>query len=291
MSPSSDPRHHDHDHHHGHRHPHDDADLANLLDLDAEVLGSWLEDVTDWLTPHAPAAPRRILDLGAGTGAGSLALARRFRSAEVVAVDRSATMLDRVRAAATREGLADRVRPVEADLDAARPDVDDVDLAWASSSLHEVGDPDRLLRDVHGVLRPGGVLVVAEMDALPRFLPDEVGFGRPGLEERCQEAAARAGWNAYPDWSAHLERAGFEVLERRTFATAGPVPSAGRGPSAAGRYAQAHLRKIRAGLAGRIDDDDLATLDRLLADGPDGVLHRPDLTVRGGRTVWVARRP
>jgi len=33
-------------------------------------------------------------------------------------------------------------------------------------------------------------------------------------------------------------------------------------------------------------------LDTLIdSDGPDGVLHRGDLTVRNARTMWAARRP
>ncbi len=38
--------------------------------------------------------------------------------------------------------------------------------------------------------------------------------------------------------------------------------------------------------------EDLVTLDTLLAsDGPESLLHRSDLIVRGTRTGWVARRP
>jgi ubiquinone/menaquinone biosynthesis C-methylase UbiE len=65
---------------------------------------------------------------------------------------------------------------------------------WAASSLHEVADPDRVLSNVYAALHAGGLLVVVEMDDLPRFLPDDVGLGRPGLEARCHAALAQAGW-------------------------------------------------------------------------------------------------
>ncbi|GAA2107157.1 hypothetical protein GCM10009841_26950 [Microlunatus panaciterrae] len=282
---------------HQHRHdaglpdPHQtrrqEQDLADLLTLDTEVFGCYLDEVTGWVEQQLPADPRTVLDLGAGTGAGSVALARRFERADVLAVDRSALLLDHVRAAAHRQGLAARVHPLQADLDAAWPSVGAVDVAWAASSLHEVADPDRTLADLHAALSPGGLLVVIEMDVLPRFLPVDLGLGRPGLESRCHQALAHKGLNAHPDWRPHLERAGFDVIGQRRF-TVEADPAA---PSV-GRYAQSYLRRIRAALDGELADDDVATLDLLLADqGPDAVPNRRDLTVRSSRTAWAARRP
>jgi SAM-dependent methyltransferase len=215
---------------------------------------------------------------------GTLALARRFPSAEVVAVDRAAAMLHRTLAAARDAGLTGRVREVPVDLDEAWPsEVDGVDVVWASSSLHEVADPDRLLRDVLDALHPGGLLVVVEIDGLPQVLPDDVGAG---LGWRCTAALIDAGWNAHPDWRPHLERAGFEAVEQRTV-----VSESSADPSTTARYARAWLGHVRRALDGRLGADDLATLDRLLADtGPDAVLDRPD-SVRGSRTAWAARRP
>lgn len=279
-----------HDHHGAdavHGHGHDDAGLADLLDLDAEVLGSYLDEVTAWAAEHAPAHARTVVDLGAGTGTGSLALARRFGSADVVAVDRSAAMLERVRIAVTAQGLTDRVRVVQADLDTAWPELADVDVVWAASSVHELADPDPVFRAVHDALAPGGLLVVVELDALPRFLPDDLGQGRPGLELRCHDALAQAGWNAHPDWRPHLQRAGFTVVEQRSFRVeADPVPPG------TGRYAHTYLSRIRSALIDQLDADDLGTLDLLLADdSPDSLVHRRDLMARSSRTAWAARRP
>ncbi|WP_344945859.1 class I SAM-dependent methyltransferase [Actinomadura miaoliensis] len=277
-------------HHHGPRHGghahHDESGLADMLDLDAQTFSAYLDELTDWVQQHTSGAPRKVADLGAGTGGGSLALARRFTAAEIVAVDQSAVMLDRVRAAARAQGLDDRLRVVQADLDDAWPPIGSVDLVWAASSLHHVADPDRMLGDVHAALRPGGLLVVIEMDALPRFLPDDIGIGRPGLEERCHEAAARAGWNAHPDWRPHLERAGFEMAAQRTF-----VIEASPAPPSATRYGHALLSGFRSALDGHLAADDLDALDHLLAaDRPDALLHRRDLTLRASRTAWAARR-
>ncbi len=277
---------HQHQHQHDGQSDHDEAGLAELLDLDAEVLGGFLEDLTGWVAQHGPDDTRTVVDIGAGTGTGTMALARRFPAAELIAIDSSAFMLERLRATAGAQGLTDRLRLVQADLDVAWPEVGEVDVVWAALSLHHVADPDRVLRDVHGALNPGGVLAVVEMDSQMRFLPDDLGIGRPGLESRCHDVMAQAGWNSHPDWRPHLERAGFEIAAQRSSAIdVSPVPPSAR------RYAHNFLRRTRSALDGQLAADDLDTLDRLLADDPAGVLHRDDLTVRGSRTTWVGRRP
>ena len=282
-------------HHDHHQHPAagtDPAAMAELLDLDAEVLHSYLSEVIDWVHQRAGGLPRRILDLGSGTGTGTLALIRRFDGADVIALDVSAQLLDRLSGKARDLGLAGRVRTVQADLDAGWPPIGLVDLVWASSSLHHMAVPGRVLTDVFAAIRPGGLLAVAEMDSFPRFLPDDLGPGRPGLEARCYAALAEGLASEVPhlgaDWGPGLQRAGFTVEARRHFA----IDLASPLPAAAGRYAQACLRRMRSALDGRISPGDLAALDTLIdSDGPDGVLRRDDLTVRAARTVWLARRP
>ena len=276
-----------HDARHQLDHTHaDESGLAELLDLDAVIFHSYIDDVIGWVERSAERPPRRIVDLGAGTGVGSLALARRYPASEVTAIDASAFMLDRLRAAAQEQGLAGRLRGVRADLDVAWPDVGALDLAWAASSMHHFADPDRVLGDLHAALNRGGVVVITEMDSLPRFLPEDVGVGRPGLESRCHEAMVRAGRNAHPDWRPHLERAGFVGVERRDFALEIAAPAGGE------RYARTILSRVRDGLADRLTADDLSSLERLLADDSPDALLRGTLRFRSTRTAWAAtRRP
>jgi SAM-dependent methyltransferase len=270
-----------------------DSAMAEMLDLDAEVLHSYLSEVTGWIRElAAEPSPRRILDLGSGTGTGAFALLERFGQADVIALDVSAQLLQHLMVRARALGVADRVTAVQADLDSAWPAIDAVDLVWASSSLHHMADPDRVLTKVFAVLRPGGLLVVAEMGSFPRFLPDDLGLGLPGLEARSHAVLAEGLADEMPhlgsDWGPPLSRAGFTIEAERPFAIDLAPPL----PASAGRYAQASLRRIRRSLDGRMSSGDLAALDTLIdSDGPHGVLQRDDLTVRAARTVWVARRP
>jgi SAM-dependent methyltransferase len=287
---------HNHNHNHGLNGRGDLAEIdamADLVDLDAEVLHAYLTEVTDWVRHEAGDGPHQlIVDLGCGTGPATIALARRFDPADVLAVDQSEPMLARVKAKATDLGLTDRIHPLAVDLDADWPITEPVDVVWASLSMHHFADPDRVLRDIFAALRPGGLLALVEMESPPRFLPDDIGRGRPGLERRCQDAMRATLADALPrlgsDWGPPLAEAGFTVTAERIFA----VDPARPYPAAVGRYAQAYLRRVRSGLDGQLADDDRATLDTLLADdGPDCLRNRTDLDVRGTRTVWLARRP
>ncbi|GII99701.1 methyltransferase family protein [Sediminihabitans luteus] len=302
---------HSHSHSHSHSHDgadhhhaahddtaHDDADLAELLDLDAVVLADLLDQHTAWaLDLRAGAATRRVLDLGAGTGTGTLALAHRFPRAEVTAVDASPQMLARTRARAFADGVADRVRTVAYDLDTVADDGrwprDDAftgpfDLVWASMSMHHLADPAAGFRRLHDVVAPDGLLVVVEMDARPTFLPDDPGVGRPGLEARLQAlvTVAHGDMDAHPDWTPTLAATGWHETARRT---ATPDASSATQPALA-RYAHANLARTAAAVGDALDPDDRAALATLLGDGPLGVAQRDDLLVRGTRTAWAARR-
>ncbi|MEU8652484.1 class I SAM-dependent methyltransferase [Streptomyces sp. NPDC048737] len=273
-----------------HAHGHDTGDQTEILDLDAEVLAEHTASITAWLPVGS--APRHIVDLGCGTGAGTLALLERFPQAEVTAVDSSAVHLRRLREKAAAAGAAERVHVVHADLDAARwPDLGTPDLVWASASLHHMADPDRTLRQVHDLLSPDGLFAVVELAGFPRFLPADAPEGAPGLEERCHAALAHHHAEHVPhrgaDWAGKLTGAGFTVEGERTVTVAiGPPRS-----EATGRYARSSLRRVRGGVASVLTAGDLTALDQLLDDdSPRSILRRDDLTVRTERTVWAARR-
>lgn len=279
-----------HDQHgHGGGHSHASAaELAETLELDARILGSYLDEATAWAGELAAQEPASIIDVGAGSGVGALALARRFPNAHITALDKSATMLAATLDAAAGQGLDGRVSGLQADLDEPWPASATGDLMWASSSLHELSDPERTMAGMFEALAPGGLLIVVEMDGLPSFLPETLPEGsavEPGLEARIHAALAGKGWNQYPEWTAGLERAGFAV-ERRHFPTQGSTT-----PELAARYGRAFLGRMGQVLAATAAPADLASLELLLGDGPESLERRGDLVVRGHRTGWAARKP
>ncbi|MET9592493.1 class I SAM-dependent methyltransferase [Streptomyces sp. NPDC006516] len=294
---------HGHDEHHGHGHGdhhdhgHDhgtsgaqDA-LAAVLDLDAELFAPYLTSVTARVADAAGPGVAHVVDLGAGTGTGTFALLERFPGARVTAVDNSPEMLALIEETARAKGLGDRVRTLETDAGAGLAGIEDADLVWASASLHHVDDPAAALAGVRAALRPGGVLAVAEMDGMPRFLPEDAAPGRPGLEARCREALdglhARQVPHLGADWGALLAAAGLTVEQEHME----PLEVRAPLPPSAGRYAHVVLGRIRGALDGVAEPADLAALGALLDGGPQDVRHRDDLVVRSTRRLWLARRP
>lgn len=280
---------------HEHRHPQAADDQAEILDLDARVLTRHTDAVIEWLPVQT--APREIVDLGCGTGAGTFALLARFPQARVTAVDSSVEHLQRLREKARAAGLEERVRTVRADLDQADwPDLGTPDLVWASASLHHMAEPDRTLREVRDLLAPGGLFAVVELSGFPRFLPADAPEERPGLEDRCHAASESRHAGHLPhrgaDWGPKLTAAGFALEGERTITTQIRGAGAeGAGDDTVGVYALSALRRIRHGVADTLPPEDLASLDRLLdTEGPHSILLRDDLAVRTERTVWAARR-
>ncbi|MFE3542800.1 class I SAM-dependent methyltransferase [Nocardia sp. NPDC059177] len=272
----------------GHEHAsRSDVAMAELLELDAEVLAPYLAELTGWIAALTSPAPQRIMDVGSGPGTGTLALAEHFPSASLTAVDLSPQMLHRLQKKATARGVSGRVRTLEANLDEPWPlPSQPYDLMWAASFLHHLSDPVRTLAQAYGQLRPGGLLAVSEMDFFPRFLPQEAGVGRPGLEARLHAVA-----NTQPphEWTQALTDAGFTVEACRPFEIR---LHASQASPALGRYAHICLAKLRSHAADDLDADDLAALDTLLDQNhPLGITRRGDLSVHTTRTTWIARRP
>ncbi len=101
---------------------------------------------------------RRVLDLGCGSGAGSVSLAR--RGARVIAVESSTARLAQARHGA--EVAQVKVEFHHSDLaDLAFLRADSVDLAIAIYSLAGVQDLDRVFRQLHRILRPDAALVMS----------------------------------------------------------------------------------------------------------------------------------
>ncbi|MFC3574194.1 class I SAM-dependent methyltransferase [Streptomyces yaanensis] len=292
--------HHDHHTQHGH-HSHTDLDwavMAPQMEAQAELFAPLYGRVMAWLTKEVP-EPGLIVDIGSGPGVISCQFAETFPGARVVAVDGSEPLLERARDRAERLGIADRFGTITGELPDALAELDyPADLLWAGNSLHHLGDQRAALAAFAARLAPGGTLALLEGGLPARFLPRDIGIGRPGLQARLD--AMQTEWftrmrDELPgtvaeteNWPALLTAAGLKHTGTRSFLLDLPAPVTDR----ARAYVVGSLTWLRDALAEGLDPEDRATLDRLLDPDDEASVHRrKDVFVLKADTVYLAQAP
>ncbi|MGW1378813.1 class I SAM-dependent methyltransferase [Streptomyces sp. NPDC002446] len=294
----------------GRRHaPHGGAQLdwevlGPLLERGAELhtplhdrAAAWLRELTG-VTGSGPGGVRRVLDIGSGPGVVSTLLARAFPAAEVVAVDATEALLERARTRAGRLGLGDRVHTHLAEVPDGLDALGGADLIWSSRALHHVGDQRAAVAALAAHLRPGGLLALGEGGLAPRYLPRDIGIGRPGLQARLDAAgeewftemrtALPGTTDAVEDWPAFLADAGLRTPRTRSFLLDLPAPLS----ADARGYVLAHLTTALDLYGDHLTADDRTTLARLTdPDDPAGIARRPDVFVLSAQTVHTACAP
>ncbi|TXN32523.1 class I SAM-dependent methyltransferase [Lacisediminihabitans profunda] len=110
----------------------------------------------------APQAGERVLDIAAGTGTSSAALAK--SGADVVAADFSPGMIEVGRV--KHPGITF----VQADAMALPFGDNEFDAVTISFGLRNIEDPKQALAEMYRVLKPGGRLVICEFSKPPRAI-------------------------------------------------------------------------------------------------------------------------
>ena len=162
-----------------------------------------------------------VIDLGAGTGQFTLAVAP--RCGHVVAVDVSSVMLDRLRAKLDAAAV-DNVEVEQAGFLTYRHRGEPADVIYSRLALHHLPDAWKAvaLDRLRGMLRPRGLLRL--VDVVYSFGPDEAfdrleawcasvgddivaGWARAELEEHVRDEHSTFTWLLEP----MIRRAGFEI--------------------------------------------------------------------------------
>jgi malonyl-CoA O-methyltransferase len=107
--------------------------------------------------------PKAVLDIGCGTGVATMELAKRYRKAQVIALDFALPMLQETR---KRGSWLRRPRCLCADMEQLPLADSSVDLIYSNAAIQWSNDLDHTFSEFMRVLRPGGVL------AFTNFGPD-----------------------------------------------------------------------------------------------------------------------
>ena len=129
-------------------------------DVPHELGSVWLPAVPDLHQRLRSAPPARVLDLGCGLGASSVALAHAYPRATVLGIDLDAASVAAARDAAAA-GVADRVS-FEAGDAAQLTNGGPFDLVTMFEALRDMGDPVGALRAARRLLAEGGSVLVAD---------------------------------------------------------------------------------------------------------------------------------
>jgi len=105
--------------------------------------------------------PKRILDLGCGTGNLTQEILNHFPNAEIHVLDLSEDILNECK---KRFEKAGNIHYIKADFKQMDLDSSSFDLVMSSIAIHHLTDPDkiRLYRDVFQALRPHGIFIFAD---------------------------------------------------------------------------------------------------------------------------------
>jgi ubiquinone/menaquinone biosynthesis C-methylase UbiE len=124
------------------------------------------------LTGLQPNPDLQIADIGCGTGAQTICLAR-ATGAKVVAVDILEGFLERLRSLASAEGLSDRISTLRNSMDNLPFEEESLDLIWSEGAIYNMGFA-RGVRAWMRFLKPGAFLAVSEITWLSGQRPQEV---------------------------------------------------------------------------------------------------------------------
>lgn len=113
-----------------------------------------------------------IADLGCGTGASALELARRLR-ANVIAVDRSEDFIGVLSERAQAAGVDALIEARTGSIDSLAFSDSSLDAIWSEGAIYNIGF-ETGVRQWRRFLKPGGILAVSELTWLTETRPEEI---------------------------------------------------------------------------------------------------------------------
>lgn len=150
----------DHSHHaHGHA---DDRGIRGMWRYLRFAPRMWRSDVNDAVIELVdPRSGERVVDIGAGMGAGTV-VAARTAAAEVVAVEPTPFMRRTLRARRLFQRSRSNITVVDGSAEHIPVDDHTVDAIWAVNTMHHWVDPEHGAAEIARALRPGGRVVLVD---------------------------------------------------------------------------------------------------------------------------------
>jgi len=118
------------------------------------------------------AAPLKIADIGCGTGASTLLLAR-LLEAQITAVDFLQEFLEVLEVRAENMGLSEKITTLCCSMDKLPFRDEEYDIIWSEGAIYNIGF-EKGVTDWNRYLKVGGLLVVSEITWITASRPSEI---------------------------------------------------------------------------------------------------------------------
>ncbi len=105
----------------------------------------------------------KVIDIGCGSGAVLIEIARYLPEAELVGLDLSEPLLEIARKSAKDAGLSKRVRFEKADVLLIPYEDNWFDMVVSMNMLHHVDEPIRMLNEIERVMAEGGHFILGDI--------------------------------------------------------------------------------------------------------------------------------
>jgi len=117
-------------------------------------------------------APLKIADIGCGTGASTIVLARLLQ-AQITAVDFLQEFLEVLEGRAENLGLSEKITTLSCSMENLPFGDEEYDVIWSEGAIYNIGF-ERGVRDWNRYLKVGGLLVVSEITWITGSRPSEL---------------------------------------------------------------------------------------------------------------------
>jgi ubiquinone/menaquinone biosynthesis C-methylase UbiE len=118
-------------------------------------------------------ASLKIADIGCGTGASTILLARLLNKSHITAVDLLQDFLDVLSENAKNSGVADRITTLPCSMDNLPFADEELDVIWSEGAIYNIGFENGVA-EWRRFLKAGGLLVASEITWLTDSRPEEL---------------------------------------------------------------------------------------------------------------------
>lgn len=114
----------------------------------------------------------QVADIGCGTGASTIALAKKTKS-KITAIDFVPEFLNRVNESAVATNVSSQIKTVQADMAELPFEKEQFDVIWAEGAIYNIGFENGIEK-WSNFLKPKGTIVLTEITWLQKDLPKEL---------------------------------------------------------------------------------------------------------------------